>query len=758
MAEEKIIIDVTVNSAEAKKRAAELTAELTKQRQELAKQRKILSDSKGENKEAADEVARLTREIDTNSQALRYAQKEAKAENNSVNALRSSINRLTAERAGLNTKTLEGQKRFAELTVELKAQNEALNASSQAAGSMKDNIGNYAASIKEALGSNAMFADSLGKMEGALGQLGSATKLLSAGLLALPFVAIVSAISLFLTKTKAGRDLMERFGTIAQAVFGKLVEFIDNAAKAMVKFVENFNLETALKDAGDFILEFIQTRVKLLGEAFLGVGNIIGNVLAGDFDKAKESAKDFGLTLAALATGSTKEGLKGLAGGLADVVTEADNIAKANIRARASIRALTLEAAKAQKLAEESRKQRDDETKTEAERIALNKEAEAQELRRINLLKQVNALQQQTINNEISISGGRANATDAQLDALNKLQEERLLLDEEYAEKTTETLTEGNNIRREELTALANFEAELLRTKVLQNAIAGEELLKAEIAILAKRKEAALAGLNAESQEALFISQQFYNQELELRKKFQEQERELKKEGAQDNAKDTSKESSKLVKIEARALEEKEAIADAEQQLNLGKIDAARQISGLIAQIAGENSEIARAAFIFDKGLAIAEIIINGAVASALITKQLGIAAAPALALNAVQTGIQVATVLGTAIQGFARGGYTGDGGTYEPAGTVHRGEFVVPKRAVQALGGASRVASMVGVPVGGYANGGMVGSSIADRAINSRGISNLSNDLRALQVQVSVTDIRRAEGRYDKIQTRVNA
>ena len=33
---------------------------------------------------------------------------------------------------------------------------------------------------------------------------------------------------------------------------------------------------------------------------------------------------------------------------------------------------------------------------------------------------------------------------------------------------------------------------------------------------------------------------------------------------------------------------------------------------------------------------------------------------------------------------GFAEGGYTGHGGKYEPAGTVHKGEFVVDKEATR--------------------------------------------------------------------------
>jgi len=37
-------------------------------------------------------------------------------------------------------------------------------------------------------------------------------------------------------------------------------------------------------------------------------------------------------------------------------------------------------------------------------------------------------------------------------------------------------------------------------------------------------------------------------------------------------------------------------------------------------------------------------------------------------------------------IPGFATGGYTGRGGKYEPAGVVHRGEYVIPKESTEAL------------------------------------------------------------------------
>jgi hypothetical protein len=56
---------------------------------------------------------------------------------------------------------------------------------------------------------------------------------------------------------------------------------------------------------------------------------------------------------------------------------------------------------------------------------------------------------------------------------------------------------------------------------------------------------------------------------------------------------------------------------------------------------------------------------------------------------------------------GFSEGGFTGPGGKHEPAGIVHRGEYVLPQEVVQRLGvrNLERLRK-------GYANGGLVGMS----------------------------------------------
>lgn len=58
----------------------------------------------------------------------------------------------------------------------------------------------------------------------------------------------------------------------------------------------------------------------------------------------------------------------------------------------------------------------------------------------------------------------------------------------------------------------------------------------------------------------------------------------------------------------------------------------------------------------------------------------------------------------------FDAGGYTGDGGKYQPKGVVHGGEFVFTKEATSALGVGNLYALMRGAQ--GYANGGYVGTA----------------------------------------------
>lgn len=60
---------------------------------------------------------------------------------------------------------------------------------------------------------------------------------------------------------------------------------------------------------------------------------------------------------------------------------------------------------------------------------------------------------------------------------------------------------------------------------------------------------------------------------------------------------------------------------------------------------------------------------------------------------------------------GFAGGGYTGDGGKFEPAGVVHRGEYVMSKEATRKIG-VGNLEALHGAAKRGFAAGGLVGGA----------------------------------------------
>jgi len=66
----------------------------------------------------------------------------------------------------------------------------------------------------------------------------------------------------------------------------------------------------------------------------------------------------------------------------------------------------------------------------------------------------------------------------------------------------------------------------------------------------------------------------------------------------------------------------------------------------------------------------------------------------------------------GGAVNNFAYGGYTGDGGKYEPKGVVHGGEYVIPKWMVKKS--PDLIGSLESTRRRGYADGGAVNFNLS--------------------------------------------
>lgn len=86
--------------------------------------------------------------------------------------------------------------------------------------------------------------------------------------------------------------------------------------------------------------------------------------------------------------------------------------------------------------------------------------------------------------------------------------------------------------------------------------------------------------------------------------------------------------------------------------------------------------------------------------------------------------------ILGGLFGGFEDGGFTGRGGKSEPAGVVHKGEYVFTKAATERLGvGNLEALQNGGLP--GFMSGGLVGSVPAvSRSVSTSGASSQANEL----------------------------
>lgn len=160
---------------------------------------------------------------------------------------------------------------------------------------------------------------------------------------------------------------------------------------------------------------------------------------------------------------------------------------------------------------------------------------------------------------------------------------------------------------------------------------------------------------------------------------------------------------------EARMTSIRQRAADANQVIEAQKntiISAATQsLFDSTAEIMrtgfGEQSAIYKVAFAASKAFAIADsmVKIQQAIASGAVSAPYP-ANIIAMASIAAQTASIVSNILAVSGVGFASGGYTGPGGKYQPAGIVHKGEYVFDQASTNRIGVSQLEALRNGQPL----------------------------------------------------------
>jgi TP901 family phage tail tape measure protein len=137
--------------------------------------------------------------------------------------------------------------------------------------------------------------------------------------------------------------------------------------------------------------------------------------------------------------------------------------------------------------------------------------------------------------------------------------------------------------------------------------------------------------------------------------------------------------SDQLIQIKQDELAKKQEIGDA-------VFSAANSVFGGLAELAGKETALGKALFLFQQAAAIGQVIFNTAIANAKAVGQFPLTfGMPWVGINTASAVGSIASIVAQSIssfsgsKGYAGGGYTGPGGKYEPAGVVHKGEYVIP-------------------------------------------------------------------------------
>ena len=167
-------------------------------------------------------------------------------------------------------------------------------------------------------------------------------------------------------------------------------------------------------------------------------------------------------------------------------------------------------------------------------------------------------------------------------------------------------------------------------------------------------------------------------------------------------------------------------------------------LAGMFKNMLGESSSAYRILYESQRAFALAQAGMNmWKAASDAYANEPGTwyQKAAAAAIATIKSGTFVSLIQAATPQGFADGGYTGNGLKHTPAGIVHKGEVVWSQEDIKRWGGVSVVESMRQSKPSGYANGGYVSNNTSE-AIATRREARQFDAINSNQAQSSSSDI----------------
>ncbi|NDY15628.1 tape measure protein [Acinetobacter baumannii] len=178
-------------------------------------------------------------------------------------------------------------------------------------------------------------------------------------------------------------------------------------------------------------------------------------------------------------------------------------------------------------------------------------------------------------------------------------------------------------------------------------------------------------------------------------------------------------------------------------------------LAGMFKNMLGESSSAYRILYESQRAFALAQAGMNmWKAASDAYANEPGTwyQKAAAAAIATIKSGTFVSLIQAATPQGFADGGYTGNGLKHTPAGIVHKGEVVWSQEDIKRWGGVSVVENMRQSNPNGYANGGYVSNNQTDAIATVREHRQFDaiNSGRTEKSQPTVTIINKTSEKVD--------
>lgn len=698
MADEQktIVYGIKVDTTDLETQAKSVQSRIDQLRAEQSKLDVSTKENAKQFKENAATLRVLEQQQKLVSKQLGALTADEKANTDSVNFNNNSIKQNRELLKELNAEYIRIQKPTADQTAKLRNLTDTLKAQESAIGNNTRNVGNYREAFQGVL-------QSLPGLQNGLGGVANGFKAVS---LSNPFTAILLILPPIIT-------YLQKF----ESVFDVIEQVVAGVTGAIQGIVANFN--------------------KLLSLDFSGFVN-----------------------------------------GVSDAASESANLVKRTQDLEDAQRAFGVESAKAEAAVKNLIIQAKDRTKTEEERIALLDKAAAiekanfeqslalaKELFAIEKSKLILAEQAGTANDAQRNKVAEAEKNLVQIasssaDVLERIQNRRNAnLEEDQKAKDAALVKEKERVDKQ-IALEQKLTAEKIKEVEARNKIESDNLIKLqELADfidqqqLERDQEQSDRDIerfqtevaNRERDYQLFLDSnileaktqdEFYQAQLQ---KLQEQNRitnENTKLSEEQKRNIIAKNNAAIVQIE------KQATAQRIQQLN-ALSSTFMQASDLLGQSTEEGKIFAIAATLISTYQAAQQAFAS----LASINPILGAAAAGV----AVAQGLaRVRKIQEVQVGGFAKGGYTGDGGKYEVAGVVHRGEYVVPKNLVPAF--SPQIAQIESARTRGYADGGFVSSSMA-QSVNT----GLLDAINSKPLYVSVQEINDVNARIKAIEQATN-